>query len=292
MKPVLWNISFFFVKLLSLLPLRILYLFSNVLFFIAFYIIKYRKNVIIGNLKNAFPEKSEIEIKNIVRKFYSHFCDNLIETVALLSMPEDEIKRRMVYKNVELLNKLYDNKKSVCVVFGHYGNWEWLASLPLSCKHNVFAIYLPLKNKKVDELIKNARSKFGVICIKKQTALYKIFENYKQGKLSITYLLGDQTPNKSELDYWTQFLNQETPVFLGVEKIAIKTGQAVVFFHIRKIKRGYYETEIINLFEDAKSTTPGEITETHVKLLEKIIFEKPEYWLWSHRRWKHKKPVN
>jgi KDO2-lipid IV(A) lauroyltransferase len=289
MKSVLKDINYFLVKVLSLLPLQILYFISDIMYLFINYVIKYRKKVIYNNLKNSFPDKTDNEIKKLVKKFYRHFCDSLIETLALVSMSEKEIKKRMRYRNLEILDKYYKENKSVCAVFGHYGNWEWLAGLPFYCKHQVYAIYLPLTNNFFDELIKNARSKFGAKCIKKQSALYKIIENHNKGILTLTFFLGDQTPMHNEIGYWTNFLNQDTPVYLGVEKISKKTNQAVVFFKISKIKRGFYETEIINIEENPCNTDEFEITEKHVKLLESIISEKPEYWLWSHRRWKHKK---
>lgn len=292
MNNILFKITYTFIWLFALLPFRILYIFSDITYLMIFYIIGYRKKVVFENLRNSFPEKTEAEIKKIAKGFYSHLCDNLIETIALIHMNEKSINKRMKYENIEILNNLYDKDKNVIVTFGHYCTWDWTNNLPLHCKHSLYSIYMPIKNKKIDKLVNDLRIKFGFKMLHKQYAVKQILNLCRTNEKFITIFIGDQTPSRGEINYWTKFLNQDTAVFLGTERIAKKTDQAVVFFDIDKVKRGYYKTNIILLFENPKETAEYEITEAHLRFLEKKIINKPEYWLWSHRRWKFKKNEN
>ena len=239
------------------------------------------------NLKNSFPDKSDNEIKTIARNFYKHLCDNFIESIYVLNMSEKEIKKRYRYNNPELLRRLYDNNKSIILVIGHYGNWDWLCSLPLYIDHQVFAIYHPLSNKYFNELFNSIRKKFGVGLIQMNTSYREMLEASKNQILTVTLFLADQRPVWSSIRYWTTFLHQETPVLLGSELIAKKLDQAVVYLDVQKIRRGYYDVEFKLLYENPLQTKEYEITEAHTRMLENNITRKPEYWLWSHRRWKH-----
>jgi len=276
--------------LFSLLPFKVLYIISDGFYFLAYHIIQYRKKVVMNNLKKAFPEKNEDELKRISKAFYHHLCDLVIEIIALVSIKKETIMKRFRYENPELLDELYDKGKSVCMVTGHYGNWEWMTSFHLIQKHSCKAIYKKLKNKLVDRLLIDLREKFGAETVEKKEATRFMLNAHNHHELHATLFLGDQKPGKKDSRYWTKFLNQDTSVFLGVEKIARKTNQPVVFIHYIKEKRGYYTCRYIKLFDNSSKTKPYEITEAHIQTLERIIREKPEYWLWSHRRWKHKKP--
>lgn len=285
--PVFYGI----IWILTLLPFKVLYIISDFLSFITYYLIRYRKKVTLTNLKKSFPEKSSTEINKIAKKFYRHLFDLFLESFKLLQMNEEQILKRFDYKNPEVLDELYSKNKSIITVFGHYGNWEWLASLPLVTKYKVLAIYKPLANSSFDNFFIRLRGKFGIETVTIQQALRKIL-NFQQNKeLTITFFLGDQRPMGRYIKYWTTFLNQDTPILLGVEKISKQTDQAVVFIDIQKKKRGFYEIVFIKLFENPKETEEFEITEKHIRILEKIIINRPELWLWSHRRWKHKKLI-
>ena len=275
--------------IIMLLPLRVLYLFSDILYFFSYYLIAYRKKVTLTNLKKSFPEKSSVEIRKIAKRFYRHLFDQFIESFKLLQMNEEQILKRFHYRNPEVLDELYSKNKSIITVFGHYGNWEWLASLPLITKYKVLAIYKPLANSILDKFFIRLREKFGVITVTIQQTLRKILDSQQNKELTIMFFLGDQRPMRRYIKYWTTFLNQDTPVLLGVEKIAKQTDQAVVFIDIQKKKRGFYEIVFTKLFENPKETEEFEITEKHIRTLEKIIINRPELWLWSHRRWKHEK---
>lgn len=285
--PVFYGI----IWILTLLPFKVLYIISDFLSFITYYLIRYRKKVTLTNLKKSFPEKSSTEINKIAKKFYRHLFDLFLESFKLLQMNEEQILKRFDYKNPEVLDELYSKNKSIITVFGHYGNWEWLASLPLVTKYKVLAIYKPLANSSFDNFFIRLRGKFGIETVTIQQALRKIL-NFQQNKeLTITFFLGDQRPMGRYIKYWTTFLNQDTPILLGVEKISKQTDQAVVFIDIQKKKRGFYEIVFIKLFENPKETEEFEITEKHIRILEKIIINRPELWLWSHRRWKHEKLI-
>jgi Kdo2-lipid IVA lauroyltransferase/acyltransferase len=275
-----------------MLPLPVLFRLSDFLYLLAYYFPGYRKTMVFGNLRNAFPGKPDADLKKIAKGYYRHMCDSFIESFAALNMSGKELGRRITWKNPELLDQFHREGKSVIAVFGHYGNWEWLSTLPLHTSYRVIALYKPLKNIYFDRYMKDLRQKFGVMVVPVIRSYPAILECHNKKIPTITMFLGDQRPMKRNIRYWTKFLNQDTPVMLGSEQIARKLNQAVVFFSINKIKRGYYEVEIIPVSDDPGSTGPYEITEKQTRLLEAQIIKKPEYWLWSHNRWKHQKEVN
>jgi Kdo2-lipid IVA lauroyltransferase/acyltransferase len=275
----------------TLLPMRILYVFSDFLYIILYYVISYRRKVVAENLRNSFPEKSAGELKTIEKKFYRHLADLMIEILKLTHMSREQSLNRMKITNVELLERLYDEGRDVIAVIGHYNNWEWLKSLIFHTKFQTVSIYKPLQDKRFDRFLLGLRGREGMILTPMSLIIREILEAKKNNRKSIYSFITDQTPPRGDIKYWTTFLNQDTPVYLGVEKIASKYDMAVVFFNVTKVKRGYYSYCPELLFEHTKGLPEHEITEKHVRRLEEIIREKPEYWIWSHRRWKHKKPA-
>ena len=281
-----------FVWLLSLMPFRVLYILSDFNYLILAHVIRYRRRVIDINLKNSFPEKSDEERAAIRKAYYHHLCDYFIETFKLLNVSEESILKRCVYENPEVLTDFFDEGKSVVGIMGHYCNWEWMVSFPLiDSKSTFLPIYKHLHNKVMDKLFYNIRARFGAKPVAKKDVLRRMVEARRDGKITFTGFVGDQTPTKSNIHYWTNFLNQETPIFLGVEKIARKFNQPVVFVNMNKVKRGHYEVSLELLCENPKDLNEFEITEMHTRFLEKVIQENPAYWLWSHKRWKHKREV-
>jgi len=276
---------------ITLLPLRILYIFSDILFLFLYYFPSYRRKVVDTNLRNSFPEKSKEEIKSIEKKFYRHLADLFIETLKLTHMSDEEQKRRFTYSNLDVIDKLREEKRDIIAVLGHYGNWEWPTLLPFYLKYKIVIIYKPLQNKYFNKLINSFRSRHGIVLTPMSQVIREILNAKKDNINTLSVFLADQTPIKSEIRYWTTFLNQDTPVYIGTEKIASKYDMAIVYFHIEKIKRGYYNLKIDLLFDHTMDLPANAITEAHVRKLEEIIREKPEYWLWTHRRWKHKMPV-
>ncbi|MES2589146.1 MAG: lysophospholipid acyltransferase family protein [Bacteroidota bacterium] len=280
-----------FVFPLSLLPLWVIYLFTDFLFLIFISVFQYRKKVIVQNLKNSFPEKSEKEIQQLKRKFYKHFTDILAEGIKNLSISEKELRKRVKVKNLELIEDLYQKNKSVFLVSGHYNNWEWLiTSQNFLLPHQAVGIGMPLTSKFWDKKLNERRSRFGMQVINAKTV--KEYFSKQHEKPFATLILSDQSPSNSEKAYWTQFLNQQTAVLFGCELLANTYNQAVVFFVMRKVKRGYYELEFELISEDVSSNSWGEITVKHTKLLEKEIIHFPENWIWSHKRWKRQIPEN
>lgn len=280
-------VGIFFLYLLSLLPLWILYILSDFLFLIIYYVAGYRRKVVQLNLQNAFPEKTEKERRSIERKFYRYFADLIVETIKAVSISAKELDKRIKPTNPELVKEYLDSDKSIIGVSGHYCNWEW-ASLNLTSfvDRKYLAIYKPLSNKIFDKFFIHVRSRFRGIPVAMKMVLRKMVEFKNEPFLTV--LLGDQTPVKQETTYFTRFLNQPTAVFLGPEKMAKSMDCVVAFYDMRRVKRGYYAYTVIPLVDHARQTEPYEITEAHVKYLEKVIIEEPAYWLWSHRRWKFK----
>lgn len=273
--------------LISLLPFWMLYLISDVIFFVLYRMVGYRKNVIDENLKHSFPEKTEAERIRIRKEFVKYLSDLVVETIKLFTISPNEVKRRVEVTNTNFIEQSFKNGQSVIGILGHYGNWE-LNALRFSqlFSERRIIVYKPLNNKFFDNLMISMRSRFGATLVGMKHTMRKLTQ-YRSER-TMTVLVGDQTPAKSEIAYFTDFLNQPTAVFLGVEKLAKLTNSVVVFCDIRKIKRGYYRCSFIPLFDNPKSTDEYEITNRHVKYLEEVIRQQPQYWLWSHRRWKHK----
>ncbi|SMO90087.1 KDO2-lipid IV(A) lauroyltransferase [Saccharicrinis carchari] len=278
----------FFIKLIGYLPFWALFLLSDAFYFLI-RLSGYRKKTVMTNLRNAFPEKSEKEIQNIATKFYRHLCDLFFETFKLQSMSEAQMRQRVQISNAELLNRYYDEGKDVIAVLGHYGNWEWVPSINLFIKAQGCEVYHVIRNKEYDKYMLGLRSKWGTLNFPMKTSYRSMHKLKMENKRFVIGMISDQSPAKNKIQYFTRFLNQDTPVLLGTEKMAIKTNSPVVFFRFDKIKRGYYKLTVEPLIENPRETREYEITEIHTKHLENIIREKPEFWLWSHKRWKHKR---
>ncbi len=283
----LTKVAIFFLYLLSLLPFRVLYLFSDAVFIILFYVIHYRKKVVEENLRNSFPEKSLKELQQIERTFYGYLADIMVESVKMISITEKELKKRFTLNNPELLDTFFNRQKSVLGALGHYGNWEMAALiLGFSTQKKKLFIYKPLENKIFDDFFKNMRSRFGSMPVTMKATLRTLVTLKNEPKLTV--FVSDQTPVREETQYFTPFLNQPTAVFLGIEKMAKMTNDPVIFCDIRVHKRGYYSCTFVPLITEPKLSAEHEITDAHVQYLEKVIREAPAYWLWSHKRWKFK----
>ncbi len=284
-KKGLFGLSKFFLYLISLLPFWLLYFIADAFYVLLYYVIKYRKKVVRTNLANAFPEKSEQERFVIEKKYFHYLADMIVESVKMLSITQESIKKRFKVINGQEFTKHFSNGKNILVVTGHYGNWEWgTLGIPSAVKEKVLVVFKPQSNKQFEILINKMRSRFGSIMIPMKQTFRKLIEYKNQPHMLV--LVGDQTPPWNELNYFTSFLNQQTAVFLGVEKLAKATNNPIIYFNITSKKRGYYECEIKTLVENPKETKEYEITEIHTKELEKNIRLRPELWLWSHRRWK------
>ncbi len=277
--------------IITLLPLSVLYVFADLLYYILYYFPSYRRKVVETNLKNSFPEKTEEELKIIEKKFYRHLADLFVETLKLTHMSEKEQKKRFTYTNLNVIDKLREDKRDIIAIVGHYNNWEWPTLLPYYLKYKTIIIYKPLQNKYFNNFVNSSRSKHGIVLTPTSQIIREII-NYRLNKINtVSVFISDQIPAKGDIKYWTTFLNQDTAVFTGAGKIASKYDMAIVFFHVRKIKRGHYNLDVELLIDHPKGLSENDITEVHVRRLEQIIKNKPEYWIWSHRRWKHSRPV-
>ena len=280
-----------FIYLLSFLPFPVLYLVSDFVYVIMFNVVGYRKQVVLENLRKSFPQKTDKEINRICRAYYRYLCDLFLETFKTLTIgPRVMLLHCKVSAETEaIFSKLATERKSAIMVLGHYGNWEWAGnSFSLICQHQLYVIYHPIGNKQFDDLMYKMRTRFGTRLIAMKNTFKEML--LRKEELCCTAFIADQTPS-SQNAYWTTFLNQDTPVFRGTEIIARKLNTPVVYVAVNKIRRGYYEICAEMLCADPAGTKDGEISEMHTRRLEQDIIRRPEIWLWSHRRWKHKKPV-
>lgn len=274
------------LKLLSFLPLNVLYIFSDGLFLILFHITKYRRTVVAENLKNAFPEKDETERKTITIQYYKYLCDLIIESVKMISLSKAEAMERFKFVNPELLEEYFKQNKSIIAAAGHYGNWEMASNIGLITDKKILVVYKPLSNETFESFLKKTRSRFNAKMVPMKTSFREILSYRKEPTVSI--IVSDQTPVQRDAYYFTSFLNQPTAVFSGIEKLARSYNYPVVFCDVKVVKRGHYTCEFVPLVEVPKDTAEHEITEIHVQYLEKMIRKEPQYWIWSHKRWKFK----
>ena len=276
---------------ISLLPLRVIYIFTDSLYFITTRVSPYRKMLIRKNLFKSFPQASHAHRKKIKRAFCKHLFDLLAESIKNISISERELRRRFKISNYSVMNKLYAEGKNVLLVSGHYNNWEWMITAQnLLLRHQAAGIGMPLSNAFWNKKLNERRARFGMKILHANNLHEYLGSNHP--KPIATLVLSDQAPGDSLKSYWMNFLNQKTAVLFGCEQLAHQYDSAVVFFIINKRKRGYYKVDFQLICENASDMYYGEITEKHTKLLEKSINKHPEFWLWSHNRWKRHIPEN
>lgn len=281
---------FAFWFLLSLFPLRLLYLVSDLLFFPLYYLVRYRRKTVRKNLISSFPEKTEAEVQSIEKKFYSFFCDYVVETIKEMSISEKQMRRRMTFSGTDELIADMERKgaRFTFIYLGHYCNWEWIASMPYWFPEGVNCgqIYHPLYNKAFNELFLKLRGRHGAQNIAMKETLRRIIEMKRNGKHNVIGFISDQAPKWNSIHHFTPFLNHETPVFTGTEKIGQQVNAIIYFADVSRPKRGYYHCHLYRLAEDVKTMKEFELTDLYMQHLEKMIRREPQYWLWSHNRWK------
>jgi len=277
--------------LISLLPLSILYLISDILFVLLYYIIGYRRRVVKDNLALALPDRNSTERKQIEKDFYIHLCDFFIETIKSLSISEKEINRRFQFENIDILQDFYNQNKSVLLMCGHYASWEWSGILTKHMPYRGIAVYKQLKNPYFDKLIKRIRGKFGAEIVTNKQIVTKLFRMHRDQQKSLTLILSDQTPKISDYKHVDTFMGVRVPVFVGTEELAKKLDQIPIYLQVRKIKRGHYAARFIPLTKHPNKVPNYEITRMFLDEIEKQIAAAPAYYLWSHKRWKHKDKV-
>jgi KDO2-lipid IV(A) lauroyltransferase len=279
-----------FLIAVSFLPFWVLYRLSDLLYILIRFVIKYRYKVISENLKYAFPEKTENEINKIRNKFYRYICDVIFESIKLYSISDNEMEKRVILKGVGKVNEFFMEGRSIIGFSIHHNNWEWSSFIQSKLNHHILIIYNPIRgNNAMEKFLTHNREKWGSECIPIHKTARTIIDYSLKGQLTGLWLAADQTPPANS-KFWTVFLNRETPFFQGPEKIAASTNQPVFFQHIKKLKRGKYLFEYTLLFENPKEVEQKDILLTYIRKAEEIIREEPEYYLWSHRRWKHTRP--
>lgn len=274
------------IAVFHIIPFRLLYGISDVLFPFVYHILKYRRKVARGNLAGSFPEKSERELLEIEKKFYRYFCDLLLESLKGITMPAKQIIRRHKMMNPEFADLYINKKQSIIALTAHYGNWEWGSfSGSLQINYPVYAFYKPLNNPYIDSYIRKRRAKFNTVLL----TIKRTFDSFQQFKdKPVAYIMvADQNTSNPREAYWVNFLNRETAGLHGPEKYARLYNYPILYIDIQRKKRGYYELFLSKITDDPSSLPEGKITEIYFKKLEEIILEKPEYWLWTHKRWKY-----
>lgn len=291
MKFLIFVLTYPFIWFFSRLPMPVLYVVSDFLFIIIYYIVGYRKNVIFNNLKLVFPNKSDKELKTLTKKSTKHFTDFIVETVKTFSISEKTITKRYKYRNLEVL-KQFENSNGIILTGCHYANWEWVIYLAKLVNFLPVGVYKKIQNPYFEKIIKSSRSKFGGILRRTSETKKSIIEDKKNGIKALYLLLSDQSPSSHITKHWSNFLGINVPVIVGAEELAKKHNFAVINFNVFRIKRGYYEVEFEILTDTPKNLKNYEITNRYLASIEKHIRKQPEFYLWSHKRFKHKNRYN
>ena len=278
-----------FLWLVSILPFRLLYAVSDGLYVILYHIVGYRKKTVMSNLEMVFPEKSAAERKRIAKRFYHHLCDMILEAIKSMNISVDEMKARFKFTNIEVIKDYEKRKQSIALMCAHYGSWEWIFILQAYTSHLTFAIYKRLNNKYFDKLVRKIRARYDSYLITTKESIDVLKENKAKGLLTINGFAADQSPKKHKAYHWNKFMGIEVPVHTGAEMLSKKLDMPMVFFSVKRVKRGFYETTFQTLTDSPKDYDNYDITDKFMALVEQQIHEAPEYYLWTHKRWKHRR---
>lgn len=286
MKNLKYYLSFALWFIISLLPLWIFYRLSDGLYYLIYHVIRYRRRVVYSNLRSSFPEKSEAEVERIAKDFYSFFCDYIVETIKFFSMREPTVRKRMKFEGLEQVKEDFAYGRSVSAYLGHYCNWEWISSLGLHFNEQCGQIYHPLENHTLDRLFLYMRGRFNSKSIKMDDTFLTILKWKKEGKKNIVGYIADQVPGYNNIHYWADFLHHDTPVFTGAERISKIMDTTVYYIDVERPRRGYYTARFIKIADSLNDHPVFFATQQYFRLLEQSIQRAPQYWLWSHKRWK------
>ncbi|ARV13631.1 lipid A biosynthesis acyltransferase [Polaribacter sp. SA4-12] len=291
MKFIIFAIAYPFIWVLSRLPMRVLYIKSDFLYILMYYIIGYRKKVVLDNLKLSFPEKSDEELKKISKKFFKHFIDLIMESVKAFSISEKQILKRYKYKNPELVDKYAKQGRNIALVGAHQANWEWSISMPLALNIDVYGAYTKLNNKYFEKWVRESREKFGIKGYKTSDTVRGMQKNFSDKKQGAYILLSDQSPQPHKTYYWREFFGIKVPIHTGAEMLSKRFDYVVINYVAKKVKRGYYEVEFQLITDTPKDFEDYQITDKYTELTEENVKQQPELYLWSHRRFKHRDKV-
>lgn len=276
------------LKLLSKMPLWFLYGLTDTIYVFIYYVIGYRKKVVINNIQSSFPDKSEAEVKKIAKEFYNRFTEYMAETIKAISISDTEMCKRVKFLNVPLVQPYADKGQSIILAGTHQFNWEWaLLTGCLVLPFPVDAVYQRLSNKGFDQLMLDTRSKFGGQPIHKNNIIRSLLKSKE--RIKAVAIMADQSPRKKAVKYWTTFMNQETAFFTGSQQIAIALKYPVFFYRMMRLKRGYYTVELVKLTDPPYEKDSNKILDLYVKHTQQLIEDDPAGYLWTHKRWKIKK---
>lgn len=285
------NFLFKIIILFSKLPLKVLYLISDLIFFVIYILVGYRKTVVSENLKNSFPHKTPEERNKIQRKFYLNFSDYIVETLKSFTVSSNELRVRVQHINQDVFHEAKAENKNVILLAGHIFNWEWFNALAtIIPQENCFPVYRRVQSSFWEERIKGIRNRFGNQALEAKEVIRHIFKNNNDGN-SVYMFVADQTPHVSEVTYGLNFLNQKTPAFIGYDKLSTRMDLAFVFCEMKKVKRGYYQINYYRIYPDGEKFVEHEVVKKFHKLLENTINKRPDNYLWSHRRWKYQHAI-
>ena len=291
MQFILFAITYPIIWILSRLPMRILYMKSDFFYFLIYYVFRYRKQVVLDNLKLAFPEKPEVELLRIRKKFFKHLMDLTMESVKAFSISEKEILKRYTYSNPELVNKYAAEGRSIALMGAHQSNWEWSISLPRVLNIDMYGAYTKLNNTYYEKAVRDSREKFGVIGYKTSEMVRGMQKRFSAKQQGAYILLSDQSPQLHKTYYWREFFDIKVPIHTGAEMLSKRFDLVVINYVTKRVKRGYYTTEFQLITDTPKEFKDYQITDLYTELTEKNILEQPEYYLWSHKRFKHRDKV-
>jgi KDO2-lipid IV(A) lauroyltransferase len=289
MQFLVFIIAYPFLWIVSILPFRIFYWLSDVVYFLVYYIVGYRKKVVRANLAMALPHLNDKERLVIEKKSYQHLCDMFLEMIKTMTISSDEMNKRFKIINIDLVKEYEKKGKSIVLLASHYASWEWLITLNDKTSFRGIGVYKKIANKYFDKLIRDIRSKYDAELVVTRETIPLIAKNQREGILCIYGLASDQSPKLDRIFHWETFMGIEVPVHTGAEMIAKKYDLSVVFVKVKKVKRGYYEANFIPITDNPKSIPDFGITHAFIREVEKQILEAPEYYFWTHKRWKHKR---
>ncbi|HZH70074.1 MAG TPA: lysophospholipid acyltransferase family protein [Flavobacteriaceae bacterium] len=279
--PLLW--------LISILPFRWLYAFSDFVYLIVYRLIGYRKKTVRTNLNMTLPHLSEKERRLVEKKFYHHMCDMFLEMIKTMSISQKEMEKRFAFTNLEVYKDLEKKGKSIAIITAHYATYEWIISINKYIDFEGYAIYKKIRNPHFDKLVKNIRSRFKAFLIDTKETPATIERNRRENRLSVYGFASDQSPKADKAHHWQKFMGITVPVHTGAEMLSKKYDMNVILLQVEKIKRGHYEATFERIFENVNSIPNYQITDYFLQKLEEQILNKPEFYLWTHKRWKHKK---
>ena len=287
MQRVVYLIAYPFIYLIASIPFNVLYIFSDFLRLIIYNLLGYRKKIVRSNLRKAFPHKSEDDLKWIEKRFYKHFCDITLEAFKSLTISSEEMQKRMVFKNLDVLTQFEKGNRSVIIMCGHYASWEWMLSIGYHTVSQGYGIYTPIMNKYLNKLIIKIRKKHRGNLISRYSAIQQIKNLHNEGNIAVYGFVSDQSPRPKPKSYWRPFLGVKVPVFVGAEMVARELDFGVVYAKINRVKRGYYEASFELISDQPKKTKLNRITDTFTEWLEQDIYSDPTQYLWTHKRFKH-----